>query len=158
MPEIVSRSSRVDKREQVELAIPDASRLFRRAYEAYFAQINLTLTEALLIGQLDIADNQTLNQTDLAKRVGLRKAAAGIAIDLMVARGYIARVGDPDDGRAKLLSLTDHGKQLAPVVDQRFGELAAVVRRNTTREQRRAVVDLLGTMSANLETFLETLE
>jgi DNA-binding MarR family transcriptional regulator len=157
VPEGVSRAARVDPEQRIELAIPEVSRLFRRVYADYFAQLNLTSTQALIIGLVDIADGEPLNQTDLADRVGLRKAVIGNAVDVLVAGGYLARASDPADARAKIITLTESGVELARTVDEHFGELAAAVRRGTTRAQRRAVIETLTTISENLERFAKTL-
>jgi DNA-binding MarR family transcriptional regulator len=66
-------------------------------------------------------------------------------------RGYVDRISDPGDGRAKLLSLTGKGSELGRAVDHGFGELAAVSRQRTTKEQRRQLVATLATMRENLE-------
>jgi MarR family transcriptional regulator for hemolysin len=148
----IRRELRLDKTEQIEVAVPSSSRVFRRIYENYFTRRHgLSLTQALVIGQLDLESSHVLNQTELATRVGLRKAVIGVALDGLVVRGYVDRVSDPNDGRAKLLSLTDKGVELGHAVDEAFGELAAVSRRNTTRDQRTQLVATLNTMQKNLE-------
>jgi MarR family transcriptional regulator for hemolysin len=151
MSEVVERADRVIRTEWIEVAVPESARIFRRVYEAYFAALNLNLTQALLIGQLDIAKGQTLNQTELAKLVGLRKAAIGEALDTLVRRKVISRKIDPSDARARLISLTERGKSLAAVVDHAFGELSMTTRLNVSPEQRREVVAILSIMRENLE-------
>jgi DNA-binding MarR family transcriptional regulator len=158
MTEVVERADRIDQNEWIEVAVPESARVFRRVYETFFAALNLNLTQALLIGQLDIAQDQTLNQTELAKLVGLRKAAIGDALDSLVSRKIISRRVDPGDARAKLISLTARGKSLAVVVDQAFGELSRVTRQNITGEQRQALVSTLRVMRENLEALESDLE
>jgi DNA-binding MarR family transcriptional regulator len=51
--------------------------------------------------------------TDLAETIGLTKQATGQIIDRMEALGYVERVPDPADGRAKLVQLTDRGQRAA---------------------------------------------
>jgi DNA-binding MarR family transcriptional regulator len=152
MAEGVRRELRLDKTEQIEVAVPSSSRIFRRIYETYFGRrLGINLTQAFIVGQLDLERSHVLNQTELANRVGLRKAAIGSALDGLIVRGYVDRINDPADGRAKLLSLTDKGAELSRAVDDAFGELAAASRRNTTRDERRQLVTTLDTMRRNLE-------
>lgn len=151
MADLVSRELRLDKSEQIEIAVPSSSRIFRRVYETYFGRLGITLTQALIIGQLDLETSHVLNQTELASRVGLRKTAIGAALDALIVRGHVDRISDPADGRAKLLSLTEKGGELARAVDRGFGELAAVSRQRTTKEQRKQLVTTLAIMRENLE-------
>jgi DNA-binding MarR family transcriptional regulator len=152
MTDGVRRELRLDKSEQIEVAVPSSSRVFRRIYETYFARrLGISLTQALVVGQLDLESSHVLNQTELANRVGLRKTAIGAALDGLIVRGYVDRISDPGDGRAKLLSLTEKGSELGRAVDESFGELAAVSRQHTTREQRMQLVATLNVMRQNLE-------
>jgi hypothetical protein len=89
MADVVSRELRLDKSEQIEIAVPSASRIFRRVYETYFGRLGITLTQALIIGQLDLESSHVLNQTELASRVGLRKTAIGAA-------GWPGQAAEPD--------------------------------------------------------------
>jgi DNA-binding MarR family transcriptional regulator len=50
--------------------------------------------------------------TTLAARTGLTHQSVGEVVDVLVRRGYVERVPDPDDGRARLVVLTEAGKDL----------------------------------------------
>jgi DNA-binding MarR family transcriptional regulator len=47
--------------------------------------------------------------TDLAAEAGLTKQAVGEAVTELERLGYVQRVPDPQDGRAKIIKLTDRG-------------------------------------------------
>src|SRR5688572_23431727 len=47
--------------------------------------------------------------TDLAAEAGLTKQAVGEAVTELERIGYVMRVPDPQDGRAKIIKLTDRG-------------------------------------------------
>jgi DNA-binding MarR family transcriptional regulator len=49
--------------------------------------------------------------TDLAADAGVTKQAMMSLVDDLEARGYVRRVADPTDGRAKLVRLTAHGRR-----------------------------------------------
>jgi DNA-binding MarR family transcriptional regulator len=49
--------------------------------------------------------------TELARRSRMSKQGMMLWIDDMEARGYVRRVPDPDDARAKIVRLTAHGRR-----------------------------------------------
>jgi DNA-binding MarR family transcriptional regulator len=49
--------------------------------------------------------------TDLAERAGLTKQAVGEVVSELEQAGYVERVPDPSDGRAKIIRLTERGEQ-----------------------------------------------
>lgn len=51
--------------------------------------------------------------TVLARALNLTKQATGQIVDRMEALGYLERVADPVDGRAKVIALTPRGRQAA---------------------------------------------
>jgi DNA-binding MarR family transcriptional regulator len=51
--------------------------------------------------------------TDLAEHVRLTKQGMMAMVDDLEARGYVRRVPDPNDSRAKLVRLTAHGRRAA---------------------------------------------
>lgn len=47
--------------------------------------------------------------TDLAAQAGITKQSAGFLVDQLERTGYVERVPDPSDGRARLVRLADRG-------------------------------------------------
>ena len=64
--------------------------------------------------------------TDLAEQARVTKQTAGFLVDQLERTGYVRRVADPDDGRARLVVIAERG--LAAV------ELARVVERDVEAE------------------------
>ena len=50
--------------------------------------------------------------TELAARAGMSKQAMGKLVDELEAVGYVTRISDPDDGRARLVCFSKSGFQL----------------------------------------------
>jgi DNA-binding MarR family transcriptional regulator len=55
-----------------------------------------------------------LRLTDLAERANMTKQSVGEIVDDLAARGYVKRIPDPEDKRAKLICLTDRGEGRRP--------------------------------------------
>lgn len=49
--------------------------------------------------------------TDLAERAGMTKQSVGEATTDLERHGYLERIPDPDDGRAKIIRLTERGRE-----------------------------------------------
>src|ERR671916_3404940 len=60
-----------------------------------------------VFGFIDIDNGSRL--TELAASAGLTKQAVGEAVTELERLGYVSRVPDPHDGRAKIIKLTDRG-------------------------------------------------
>jgi DNA-binding MarR family transcriptional regulator len=60
-----------------------------------------------VFGFIDLEHGSRL--TDLALSAGLTKQAVGEAVSELERLGYVSRVPDPGDGRAKIIKLTDRG-------------------------------------------------
>lgn len=70
-----------------------------------------------------------LRLTEIAERGNMTKQSAGEVVDDLVARGYVERIPDPDDRRAKIVRLTERGEaaqvygfQLLAEIEKRWGE------------------------------------
>ncbi len=87
-----------------------AARLF---HEAGMAEIRanghpgLTAAHFQLAPHMDLAGSRI---TDVAARAGISKQAVGQLIDELQALGYVTRIADPSDARARLVVLTDLGR------------------------------------------------
>ena len=82
----------------------------------------------------------------LADRARIAKQTALALVDRRVAAGYVERVRDPEDGRARLVRLTDRGRDILPVAraEERLidDEWAAYLGPRRMREMRTALQDL----------------
>lgn len=68
-------------------------------------------------------DEEGSRLTDLAERSGLTKQSVGEAVADLERHGYVERVPDPQDGRAKIIRLTPHGVAAIAAAQRRFAEI-----------------------------------
>lgn len=83
-----------------------------RAYDAAVAAgaSDLTPTQARLMAQIDPDGTRVVT---LAARARTTKQSATSLVDQLERAGYVERVPDPADGRAKLVRLTDRARAIA---------------------------------------------
>jgi DNA-binding MarR family transcriptional regulator len=80
-------------------------RFFARLQESGFEDVREG--HGCVFGFIDIDKGSRL--TDLAASAGFTKQAVGEAVTELERLGYVTRVPDPLDGRAKIIQLTDRG-------------------------------------------------
>src|SRR5437588_11759685 len=78
--------------------------LERRVAETSYSDIRIT--HGCVFGNID-PDGSRL--TDLAERAHMTKQSVGEVATELEQRGYLERVPDPNDGRAKIIRLTERG-------------------------------------------------
>ena len=83
--------------------------------------------------------------TDLSSRAGVSKQAMMLSIDELEVRGYVRRVADPSDARAKLVRLTAKGRRCAT-------ECRRAVQSLETRTRRELGARRYETLRWSLET------
>ena len=83
--------------------------------------------------------------TQLAERSGLTKQAVGEVADDLVELGYVERVLDPTDARAKLIRLTERGWQAQRTAERIFADIERRWGREVGRER---VANLRETLAA----------
>jgi DNA-binding MarR family transcriptional regulator len=64
-----------------------------------------------------------LRLTDIAERAGMTKQSVGEIVDDLAGRGYVQRIPDPDDRRAKLVCLTERGEEAQAFGLRTFAEV-----------------------------------
>jgi DNA-binding MarR family transcriptional regulator len=74
-----------------------------------------------VFGFIDFEQGSRL--TELADRSGLTKQAVGEAVAELERKGYLERVPDPQDGRAKIIRLTPRGVEAALTGRRLFKEI-----------------------------------
>jgi DNA-binding MarR family transcriptional regulator len=83
-----------------------SAELFQRVEAAGYS--DLRPGHGCVFGNID-PDGSRL--TDLAERARMTKQSVGEVASDLEARGYVERVPDPNDGRAKIIRLTQRGRE-----------------------------------------------
>src|SRR5215210_5183089 len=89
----------------MEVKTAAVQKLFARLRERGFEHVREG--HGCVFGFIDIENGSRL--TDLAERAGLTKQAVGEAVTELERLGYLTRVPDPHDRRAKIIKLTERG-------------------------------------------------
>lgn len=93
-------------------------------------------------------DPEGTRLTVLAKRAGLTHQSMGELVQELERRGYVERVPAPSDGRARLVRLTDEGRD---VVRAALGVIGEIEAKWTARWRRAGLkADLRGPLEAAL--------
>jgi DNA-binding MarR family transcriptional regulator len=121
--------------------------LARRVAATDFTDIRIT--HGCVFGNID-PDGSRL--TDLAERAHMTKQSVGEVVSELGQLGYLERVPDPDDGRAKIIRLTERGRaaqargrQIIDEIEQEWAERFGAERVALMRDALEAITaDQLG--------------
>lgn len=139
--------------QRVESTLMATARAIRRAYEMRLARLELNLTQASLLAFLSEAG--PISQSHLAARLEMGRAATGLVIDTLEARGLIERRANPADRRAWLIALCPDGIQLLEPIMKIDETLRAELREGIPRPERQRLASLLERLRMNLTGVLE---
>lgn len=107
---------------------------------------DLTRAQIRLLAGID--DDEGSRLVVLAERARIAKQTATALVDRLAAAGYVRRERDPVDGRARLVRLTDRGREIIPVARAAERRIDAEWRAHLGPEQmdrlRAALVELRG--------------
>ena len=103
------------------MADPDLGRLLLEGHRVLASELVSLLDERgypdLRAGHaavfLHIDRRSGTRLTELARRARMTKQGMMLVVDDLEGRGYVRRVTDPDDARAKVVRLTAHGRRCA---------------------------------------------
>lgn len=86
--------------------------------------------------------------SDIGRRLGVSKQAAGKTVDRLVALGYAERAGDPADARRRLVRITPLGHEMLARSAAIFDRLRAQWAQTLGEQRLRAIEDGLHTVAA----------
>jgi len=129
-----------------------AARGIRRAYDRRLEELELNLSEAILLAFLQEAagDSAPLTQVDLARHMVVGRAAMGSLIDALEKRGWVERRPNPDDRRVWLIAITPDGEQAAKQIAKIDEKLRGELREGISRKERRELNRLLNRLRENV--------
>jgi len=133
---------------RVESTLMSAARGIRRAYDLRLEELGLNLSEASLLAYTQ--ESGPLMQADLAKHMGVGRAAMGSLIDALESRGWVERRAKPGDRRAWLIATTPAGEHAAHQITKIDERLRDQLREGISRKERRELNQLLNRLRENV--------
>jgi DNA-binding MarR family transcriptional regulator len=135
------------------------SQLLRDPYEAFLMKVHAGL------GAAGFADSSPswgtnvfhylrgggLRLTELAERAHTTKQAMRYTVNQLEEAGYVERVPDPIDGRAKIIRLTERGWALRRVADELIASIHRECLQRLGEQRMRQFEDLMKEVSGVLE-------
>ncbi|MDX6261565.1 MAG: hypothetical protein QOH84_3253 [Kribbellaceae bacterium] len=94
-------------------------RVFARLAEAGF---DITPAQARVFQRIGATGTRL---TDLAEQAQVTKQTAGFLVDQLEKAGYVRRVPDPSDARARLVQITEYGARTIPIAAAEIAEIEA---------------------------------
>jgi len=138
---------------RVESTLMSAARGIRRAYDLRLAELGMNLSEASLLAYT--LESGPLMQADLARHMGVGRAAMGSLIDGLEGRGWVERRPKPGDRRVWLVAITPAGEQAAEQVTKIDERLRSELRDGISRKERRELNHLLNRLRENVGKVFE---
>jgi MarR family transcriptional regulator, transcriptional regulator for hemolysin len=126
-------------RQSVSSALVIASRQWRRTCHDVIAAYNVSeacATPLLIAARLDAPVRQVV----LAELTGIEGPSLVRLLDQLCAANLVRRDEDPDDRRAKIISLTDEGRVVTAKIEKELNGLRADVMNGVTREDLEATL------------------
>lgn len=86
---------------------------------------DITLAQSRLMQRLDLRNVNSggMRLTDLAEQARVTKQTAGALLDQLERTGYVVRSPDPNDARARLVTLSDKGMAVCRAAGEEIAKL-----------------------------------
>lgn len=105
-----------------------------------------------------LRESDGMSQRELAKRLNLKDAAIGKAIDAMERAGIVYRAADEKDRRKALVALTPEGTKLAAKVGKMRSRFLDAMVAGVSEKDHQKFCELLGAAYDNLSSFIADLD
>ncbi|MBP0590148.1 winged helix DNA-binding protein [Paraburkholderia sp. LEh10] len=137
-------------RRSVSSTLVLAARRWRRTSHSVLSAYNVSEACA---GPLLAANRlgEAVRQVTLAEHVGIEGPSLVRLLDQLCAAGLVRRDEDPDDKRAKTITLTDEGRAVTARMEERLMELRARVLKGVSREDLETTLRVLNAFNASLD-------
>jgi MarR family transcriptional regulator for hemolysin len=135
---------------RVESTLMSLARGIRRAYDLRLDELELNLSEASVLAFTE--ESGPIMQAELAKKLGVGRAAMGSVIDGLEERGLVERRSKPGDRRVWMVATTSEGASMAERISKIDERLRIELRFGVSRKERRELTQLLNRLRENVES------
>jgi MarR family transcriptional regulator for hemolysin len=128
--------------------LSDSGRLLRKTFDERVRSLGLTAVQArLLLSLVKFPDH---NQVFYAERIEVEPITLTRIVDRLEESGWVERVADPCDRRARLLHLTDKSREIVEPLRTIIDGLVADMVEGLSASEQQALAGLLEKVSENL--------
>jgi MarR family transcriptional regulator for hemolysin len=135
---------------RVESTLMSLARGIRRAYDLRLGELELNLSEASVLAYTQ--EFGPIMQAELAKRLGIGRAAMGSVVDVLEGRGLVERRPKPGDRRVWMVATTPAGDEISLLISKIDERLRIELRSGVSRKERRELTQLLNRLRDNVES------
>lgn len=128
------------------VALPSLQRAYRAAADKAVAHVGLSQAQAwpiVFLGRL----GESVRQGTLAEAIGIEAPTLARSLDQLVEAGLAERHGDPQDRRARLLSLTPAGRAARSQIEAALKDLRADTFEGIPAEDLETCLRVFGTLA-----------
>lgn len=130
--------------------IHDVSRLRRLFYDQQSRHLGITRAQWWVLFNLSRHDGEPLNQNELAQMIELGSAAVGELLQRLEKAGFVERINDPRDRRAKRVVIAARGREVLEHMKLVARENNGAIMAGISTQEQMVLNDLLARMKANL--------
>lgn len=131
--------------------IHDVSRLRRTIVDKALGPVGVTRSQWWVLLHLSLCEGGTMMQTNLAHTLEIGKVTLGSLVDKLERHGYVRRIPDAHDRRAKHIEMTDAGGRLLDSIKQRAAELNVEMMAGITDQEMADFEQILDKMKKRLQ-------
>jgi MarR family transcriptional regulator for hemolysin len=141
-------------RRAVSSTLVTSSRKWRRTCHGVLSAYNVSeacATPLLMAARL----GEAVRQVVLADLVGIEGPSLVRLLDQLCAAGLVRRDEDPDDGRAKIISLTDEGRTVTTAMEGKLVHLRAQALKDISEADLQATLRVLSAFHSSDASTME---
>lgn len=136
--------------EPLAFVMADIARLLRQGFEARIAASGLALTPAGARVLHALAASGALSQSALARRLAISRMSLGETLAMLDTAGLVVRAPAAGDGRLRLVSLSQAGREVLPRIEAIGEQVRQAARQGIDAETWAAFVQVAQRVRENL--------
>ncbi len=126
-------------------------RKMNQAAEAYVPGISVIQGRIMGYVKRSRMKGKTVRQKDLEKEFGIARPTATLLLQAMEKNGYISRIRDPEDGRHRIVTLTEKGDDVLCRSQVPFQEFEHTLAGMLTEEEKTELLRILNKLLQNMQ-------
>ena len=147
-----------DSPHRIAFYIHDVSRMRKTVIDQVLKPHGITRSQWWVLANLARHGDKTLTQVELGNLMDMKKVSVGALITKMEKAGYVYREPSPEDGRAKLVHLTEKGVDALQAMTDIANPTNEAINKGISKKDLETATRVLRQMKNNVRAQLEEQE